>query len=242
MNLDFTPTMLDVAGVDVPEGMQGHSLRPLMSGRTPDDWRDSVYYHYYEFPGAHSVAKHYGVRTRTHKLIHFYDVGTWELFDLEKDPQEMQSVYDDPAYAGVRGELEAELKRLQDQYHDDGTVIGVQGVPGRAPKPGQPIVNPFKRQKEAKKKRLWDAPRVPDRYNLSKCTPSLHFDLRLGRPGCMGTRFSSVPNFDTDSKFFRSGRKRSAELGFEFGGGKFWQIWQKKGIELVVVTVFRLRR
>ncbi len=125
MNLDFAETMLGAANVAIPADMQGLSLVPLLKGQTPEDWRKSVYYHYYEFPGAHSVAKHYGVRTDRYKLIHFYEVGTWELFDLEKDPREMRSVYDDPLYAEVLAEMEQELARLREHYQDDNTVVGV---------------------------------------------------------------------------------------------------------------------
>ena len=82
-----------------------------------------MYYHYYEFPGPHSVAKHFGVRTQRHKLIKFYDLGYAELFDLDKDPHELNSLIDDPAYADVRQTLEAELKRLQEQYKDDGNIV-----------------------------------------------------------------------------------------------------------------------
>jgi arylsulfatase A-like enzyme len=83
MNLDFAQTFLDIAGVEQPADMQGRSLVPILEGKAPDDWRTSVYYHYYEFPGAHSVQKHYGVRTDRHKLIHLYDIYDCELYELE---------------------------------------------------------------------------------------------------------------------------------------------------------------
>ncbi len=121
LNLDFGETFLDYAGVTVPDDMQGRSLRSILSGRTPKDWRTSMYYHYYEYPGAHSVKRHYGVRTKRYKLIHFYhDIDEWELYDLKKDPQEMRSVYDDPKYADVVKELRVELTRLRAQYNDTG--------------------------------------------------------------------------------------------------------------------------
>ena len=119
MNLDFASTFLDIANAPIPDDIQGESLVPILEGKQTPDWRTSVYYHYYEFPGAHSVAKHLGVRTDRYKLIHFYDEGYWELFDLQKDPNELQSVYDDPAYAAVQKELKAELERLQRKYKDD---------------------------------------------------------------------------------------------------------------------------
>jgi len=92
--------------------------------KTPDDWRRAMYYRYYEYPGAHMVHKHYGVRTQRYKLMFFHELGEWELFDLQKDPREMKSVYDDPAYAGVVKELKVELSRLRELYRDDDTVRG----------------------------------------------------------------------------------------------------------------------
>ena len=113
LNVDFAPTFLDLAGLPVPKDMHGRSLRPILEGRPPADWRTSFYYHYYEFPGAHSVRRHYGVRTIRYKLIHYYRIGEWELFDLEKDPNELRNVYSDPAYAPVVEKLKAELDRLR---------------------------------------------------------------------------------------------------------------------------------
>ena len=115
-NLDFAETFLDIAGVKSPKDMQGHSLVPLLKGRTPKDWRTHFYYHYYEFPGAHSVARHYGVTNGRHKLIYFYQNDEWELFDLGKDPNELTSVYGNSDYAKVQSDLLAELKRLRVQY------------------------------------------------------------------------------------------------------------------------------
>ena len=118
-NLDFAETFLNIAGAPIPSDMQGVSLVPLFKGEETE-WRKSLYYHYYEFynnrRSAHMVRRHNGVRTKRYKLIHFYNLGEWELYDLEKDPQEMHSVYDDPAYAPIVKELKAELKRLQKQY------------------------------------------------------------------------------------------------------------------------------
>ena len=129
-NLDFAETFLDVAGVAVPEDMQGRILKSLFEANTPADWRKSFYYHYYENPGAHNVARHYGVTDGQHKLIRFYalqgqSLDDWELFDLKKDPHELQSVFDEPGYAALRRELETELQRLRTQYQvpddDDAT-------------------------------------------------------------------------------------------------------------------------
>ncbi len=131
MNLDFPELFLDAAGAKIPADMQGRSFAPILKGQQPDDWRQSVYYHYYEFPGAHSVAKHYGVRTRQHKLIHFYELDEWELFDLEKDPHELKSVYDDPTYADVLVKMHQELDRLRNQYQDDGSVVEFDSAQAR---------------------------------------------------------------------------------------------------------------
>lgn len=117
-NIDFAETFLEMAGAPIPEDMQGKSFVPILKGKTPKDWRTSIYYHYYENPGAHNVARHYGVRTDRYKLIHYYVGGEWELFDLEKDPKEMHSVYGDPEYASLTADLKEELKRLQAEYRD----------------------------------------------------------------------------------------------------------------------------
>ncbi|GIW78249.1 MAG: hypothetical protein KatS3mg105_0056 [Gemmatales bacterium] len=112
-NVDFAETFLDIAGVDIPDEMQGRSLVPLLKGTTPKDWRKSFYYHYYEYPGAHSVRKHYGVRTDRYKLIYFYNLDEWELFDLQEDPNELNSVYGQPKYKKIEAQLKAELARLR---------------------------------------------------------------------------------------------------------------------------------
>ncbi|MCK4872928.1 MAG: sulfatase [Phycisphaerales bacterium] len=115
-NLDFAETLLDAASATIPADMQGCSLLPLLRGRSPQDWRQSIYYHYYEHPGAHNVHRHEGVRTERYKLIHFYRLDEWELYDLRKDPDEMRSVYADPAYADVVAKLKTELVRLRRRY------------------------------------------------------------------------------------------------------------------------------
>jgi arylsulfatase A-like enzyme len=98
--------------------MQGKSIVPLLKGQTPSDWRKSLYYHYYEYPSEHKTHRHYGVRTDKYKLIYYNDDKQWELFDLEKDPHEMKSVYDDPNYKQIQDDLKAELKRLQEEYKE----------------------------------------------------------------------------------------------------------------------------
>ena len=115
-NLDFAPTFLDYAGIDVPKSMQGESFRKLVSGET-SNFREAVYYTYYEYPSVHMVKRHYGVANERYKLMHFYyDVDEWEMYDLQKDPNEMKSVYDDPAYADVQAQMHKKLKELRAYY------------------------------------------------------------------------------------------------------------------------------
>jgi len=114
LNLDLAPTILDFAGIPVPAEMQGRSLQPIAGGRPPKDWRKAIYYHYYELESWHSVKKHYGVRTHRHKLIHFYDdIDAWELYDLEKDPHEVNNVYETRSYRKTSRKLHRELERLR---------------------------------------------------------------------------------------------------------------------------------
>lgn len=118
-NLDFAPTFLDLAGTEIPTEMQGHSLKNQLLNESAEEVRQSLYYHYYEYPAVHMTKRHYGVRTRQYKLMHFYyDIDAWELYDLEKDPNELNNVYDDPAYADVVAELKGEIKRLKELCGD----------------------------------------------------------------------------------------------------------------------------
>ncbi|NLR91115.1 sulfatase family protein [Flammeovirga agarivorans] len=130
MNVDFAPTLLDFAGVEVPEDMQGKSFRNILEGGNgEDEWRDAVYYHYYEFPWWHHVLPHYGVRTEKYKLIHYYynpeiakdqwRENDWELFDLEKDPNELNNLYGRPEYKEITAQLKAKLVELQKEYQED---------------------------------------------------------------------------------------------------------------------------
>ncbi len=119
VNIDWAPTFLDYAGVTVPEEMQGLSLRPLLEGDSVD-WREEVYYHYYEYPhGWHSVKRHFGIRTDRYKLIHYYnDIDTWELYDLQNDPFEMKNLIDHPEYMDIQYDLEYRLRELRENLRD----------------------------------------------------------------------------------------------------------------------------
>ena len=142
-NLDFAETFLEAAGVAIPSEMQGRSLVSILRGQTPADWRKSFYYHYYEWPRPHRVRPHYGVVTDRYKLVRFYGTGEdySELFDRQKDPNELKSYYNDPAYATTRAELERELTRLRKEYKvPDETpprFFGNQGAGGGAGKKGK---------------------------------------------------------------------------------------------------------
>ena len=118
-NLDFAQTFLDAAGIDAPDDMQGESMMPLLTGNNEQWSRDAAYYHYYEYPGFHMVKRHYGIVTKRYKLAHFYyDIDEWELYDLEKDPLEMNNVYDDPAYAEIVKDLKERLDDLREKFND----------------------------------------------------------------------------------------------------------------------------
>lgn len=136
--LDFAETFLDVAGIKVPEDMQGRSLVPLLKGETPTDWRQSLYYHYYEFPVPHRVRPHYGVITDRYKLVHYYkpDVDDWELLDRKTDPLEVKNLYADPSYAKTVKDLHAELDRLRKEVGDTGEAP--RAAYGNQPMEGEP--------------------------------------------------------------------------------------------------------
>lgn len=124
-NIDLAPTFLDLAGLEIPDWMQGRSLVPLLRGEKPDDWRKSIYYRYYHDPGHHNTAAHVGVRTANHKLIYYWKKNAYELFDLTNDPTEQHNLLYDaveassPEVTKLFGELKTEMARLQDYYKDD---------------------------------------------------------------------------------------------------------------------------
>jgi len=131
LNVDFAPLFLDLAGIDKPGEFQGKSFLPLLKEQKPEGWQESMYYRYWMHKSGHNVYAHYGVRTLKYKLIYYYSdalnqPGTidesyepeWELFDLEKDPCELNNVYSNPAYADIIKELKTELHRLQRKVGD----------------------------------------------------------------------------------------------------------------------------
>jgi arylsulfatase A-like enzyme len=122
-NLDFAETFIDIAGAAIPSQMQGQSFLPILKGQKQNNPRTAHYYHYYEAPSEHYVPRHYGITTDRYKLIYFYydmenNIDDWELFDLEKDPNEMMDVYDNPEYSKVKDSLYTELKKLMAKYQD----------------------------------------------------------------------------------------------------------------------------
>ncbi len=125
-NIDLAPTFLDLAGIAVPKSMQGRSIAPLLRGESPDDWRQTFYYRYYHSPGHHNTAAHYGVRTRTHKLIYYWNKAAYELFDLKADPNEQHNLLfsmedaEKPEIKKLTAELKDEITRLQKEFNDDG--------------------------------------------------------------------------------------------------------------------------
>ncbi|NOY36486.1 MAG: sulfatase, partial [Chlorobi bacterium] len=114
-NIDLASTFLDIAGAPIPAEMQGRSLIPLLENETaPPGWRDALYYHYYEFPSEHFTRRHYGIRTQRYKLIRFYyDFNEWELFDLKKDPHEMNNLYPNPDFKPLSDSLKKMLDSLR---------------------------------------------------------------------------------------------------------------------------------
>ena len=145
-NLDFAETFLEIAGADIPGDMQGRSLKPLFAGKARSrilvgllrlpgrlfgrgrsdveaaDWRKSLFYQYYEFPGPHAVRRHMGVRDARYKLIHFYNLDEWELYDLQSDPDELQNLYGKKGTGKLAANLKKQLRDLQKHYEDDSDI------------------------------------------------------------------------------------------------------------------------
>ena len=131
LNVDFAPTLMDFAGLPIPSDIQGHSFTALLRGEKPKDWRTAMYYRYYHYPQDHRVQPHYGIRTERYKLIYFNKIDQWELFDLRKDPRELNNVYRDSAYADTLKKLKDDLYRLKKEVKDEDQFAN--GVPKDAP-------------------------------------------------------------------------------------------------------------
>ena len=115
-NIDYAPTFMEVAGLKSPKNLHGESMVSILKGKTPSNWRESIYYRYYEYPGPHMVARHRGVRDDRYKLMHFYVTDEWELFDLEEDPQEINNVYENSDYQGIVKRLKKTLAQHEKTY------------------------------------------------------------------------------------------------------------------------------
>ncbi len=118
LNVDFAPTLLDLAGLPIPPQMQGKSLAPLLRGESPPDWRSAMYYRYYHYPGDHRVQPHYGIRTATEKLIFFHHINAWEFYDLTQDPDELHNLINDPAHATAIATARNRLILEKNRVHD----------------------------------------------------------------------------------------------------------------------------
>ena len=126
VNVDFAPTFLAYAGLAAPKEVQGRSFKPVLAGRTPENWRTEMYYRYYHYPADHRVQPHYGIRTQRYKLIYFNRIDAWELFDLATDPHELKNLYADPAQTGTMKQLKADLARLRVELDDHDQLQDVQ--------------------------------------------------------------------------------------------------------------------
>jgi arylsulfatase A-like enzyme len=121
INIDYAPTLLSMAGVKIPADMQGSNFAPLLENPgSVKNWRNALYYHYYEYPVPHRVAKHFGIRTAKYKLIRFYYPDeAWELFDMENDKMEMHNLINDPKYTQVVRDLKKQLKETAAYFKDE---------------------------------------------------------------------------------------------------------------------------
>lgn len=128
-NIDMAPTILEMAGISIPKEVQGRSFYQNLKGKTPKDWRQSMYYHYYEYPFWHHVQPHYGIRTNRYKLIHFYyDVDIWEFYDLKKDPSELNNLISSKKQASLIEKLKKELHDLKNGYGNNMTLEELRAI------------------------------------------------------------------------------------------------------------------
>ena len=128
-NIDFAPTLLDVAGIEKPKEVQGNSFLAILEGKTPKDWQKSMYYHYYEFPFWHHVQPHYGIRNERYKLIHFYySVDLYEFYDLQNDPNELNNLIDDPQYGELIEEMKQEMEAKRKFYKNDKSLTELRAI------------------------------------------------------------------------------------------------------------------
>lgn len=123
-NIDFAPTLLDIAGVKPPSWMQGMSLKPILQGKQKKLNRPYLYYHYYEFVRDHTVLPHLALRSERYKLIYFYTVDEWEFYDLQKDPDEQHNRIKDPSLQKLIAGLKEELRRQKKFYADGDDPVG----------------------------------------------------------------------------------------------------------------------
>lgn len=132
VNIDFTPTLLEMAGVSIPADIQGKSFASrVLTNKSDKDWRKAMYYHYYEYPQPHKVAPHFGIRTMRYKLIRFYGpFDAWELFDLNKDKTEINNLYGKPGYEKLTAQLKQDLLQLAKDYKDE-LAIGILNSSGK---------------------------------------------------------------------------------------------------------------
>ena len=122
-NLDYAQTFLEMAGAEIPSNMQGRSLVPILKNGKADDWRKSIYYHYYEYPSVHMIPRHYGIRTESYKLIHFYQFGNeWEMYDLKEDPDELTNIYGKADKKSLQKDLKEQLVAIR-KFYDDNTDV-----------------------------------------------------------------------------------------------------------------------
>ena len=120
-NLDYASTFLEMAGAKIPSDLQGKSLVPLLKGESGGDFREAIYYHYYEYPSVHMVPRQYGIRTDRYKLIHYYQFDEWEMYDLQEDPDELTNIYE-TASPELVSTMKHKLEDLREHYDDDSDV------------------------------------------------------------------------------------------------------------------------